>query len=57
MHTIGKEKTMIKVAIISKTPENWQNNEASLEADSLYEKLRIALLNLSREETLWLMTP
>ncbi|MBO5852369.1 MAG: DUF1273 family protein [Clostridia bacterium] len=48
---------MIKVAVISKTPDNWENKEASLESDALYEKLRIALLNLSREETLWLITP
>ena len=48
---------MIKVAVISKTPENWQKEEVSLEGDAIYEKLRIALLNLSREETLWLMTP
>ncbi len=48
---------MIKVAIISKTPENWLKAETSPESDAVYEKIRLALLNLSREETLWLISP
>lgn len=48
---------MIKVAVISKTPENWLEAEISSESDAVYEKIRLALLNLSREETLWLISP
>lgn len=48
---------MIKVAIISKTPENWLTLEATPECDAVYEKIKLALINLSREETLWLLSP
>ena len=48
---------MIKVAIISKTEENWAALEATPEADAVYEKIKLALINLSREETLWLLSP
>lgn len=48
---------MIKVAVISKTPENWRELEATPEADAIWERIKIALLNLSREETLWLISP
>ena len=48
---------MIKVAIISKTPESWLKLEATPECDAVYEKIKLALINLSREETLWLMSP
>ena len=48
---------MIKVAVISKTPENWLTLEATPECDAVYEKIKLALINLSREETLWLMSP
>ena len=48
---------MLKVAVISKTPENWQSFEASNEADAIYERIKLALINISREETLWLLSP
>lgn len=48
---------MIKVAIISKTDENWAALEATPESDAVYEKIKLALINLSREETLWLLSP
>ena len=48
---------MIKVAIISRTEENWAALEATPEADAVYEKIKLALINLSREETLWLLSP
>ncbi len=48
---------MIKVAVISKTDENWAALEATPEADAVYEKIKLALINLSREETLLLLSP
>lgn len=48
---------MIKVAIISKTHKNWLALETTPECDAVYEKIKLALINLSREETLWLMSP
>ena len=48
---------MIKVAVISKTPESWLTLEATPECDAIYEKIKLALINLSREETLWLISP
>ncbi|MBQ5910908.1 MAG: DUF1273 family protein [Clostridia bacterium] len=48
---------MLKVAVISKTPDNWQSFEASTEADAIYERIKLALINLSRDETVWLLSP
>lgn len=47
---------MLKVAVISKTNEEWLKNEDTA-ADTVYEKIKLALINLSREETVWLISP
>ena len=47
---------MLKVAVISKTNETWLKGEG-IEADIAFEKIKIALINLCREETVWLISP
>lgn len=47
---------MLKVAVISKTNETWLKGEG-IEADIAFEKIKLALINLCREETVWLISP
>ncbi len=47
---------MLKVAVISKTNEEWLKGE-DFEADTAFEKIKLALINLCREETVWLISP
>lgn len=47
---------MLKVAVISKTNEEWLKEE-NFEADIAFEKIKLALINLCREETVWLISP
>ncbi len=48
---------MKKVSIISKTPCDWLEFEQTTACDELFEKIKIILSQLAKEETVLLVTP